>query len=707
MQHTDTSLWDVLRRALGLPILVALLALHGCGGSSGGSTSPTPLVRGPSISGFSPQSGAPGTLVTIAGANFSLTAGGNTVAFNDMPASVVGSVTTTQIVASVPAGALSGPISVTTAGGVAYSASSFTVLPTAAVPPSAPGSVAAAAGNTQVSVSWGAVAGADSYNIYWSTTSGVTKLNGNKITNATSPYVHTGLANGTAVYYVVTAQNSAGESVESAEVNATPMPTIPAAPANIAAVAADSQNAVSWDSSFGATSYNLYWSTTAGVTKLNGTQVVGVTSPYVHFGLTNGQTYYYVITALNSAGESVESAEVSAAPVASALPPAAPASIAAMAGNGQISLTWGAVAGASSYNIYWSNINGVTKATGTQIASAMSPYTHTALTNGAVYYYVVTAVNANGESADSAQASAIPTATPNTWTTGPSLSISHISAVAGVINGKLYVVGGSTGSGTIGTGSTTMLEMYDPVTNVWTTKASALSSRAAASGGVIDGKLYVAGGCIGSDCRIGVVNTLEAYDPVANTWTTLAPMPTRRYNAAAGVVNGRLYLAGGGSDCPPCGALNVVESYDPVSNTWRSEPSMPLTLANTAGAAINDVLYVVGGYDWTTGVSNATLAFDPVMNSWTTRATMPTPRHTAGSVTSLNGLMYVIGGSTATAVTNVVEVYDPVSNLWTTRTSLPVGKWGVGIGVLNGRIHVTGGIDGSNNFLTAMDIYVP
>ena len=95
----------------------------------------------------------------------------------------------------------------------------------ATVTPSAPTGVTATAGDSQVILSWTAVTGATTYNIYWSTTSGITKTNGTKITGATSPYILTGLTNGTTSYYVVTAANSAGESLESSEVSATPAAT--------------------------------------------------------------------------------------------------------------------------------------------------------------------------------------------------------------------------------------------------------------------------------------------------------------------------------------------------------------------------------------------------------------------------------------------------------------------------------------------------
>ncbi|GAH31227.1 unnamed protein product, partial [marine sediment metagenome] len=90
--------------------------------------------------------------------------------------------------------------------------------------------------------------------------------------------------------------------------------TAPSAPTGVTATAGDGQATISWSSVTGATSYNIYWSTTSGVTKTSGTKISGATIPYTHASLTSGTTYYYIVTAVNSSGESVESAQVSAAP---------------------------------------------------------------------------------------------------------------------------------------------------------------------------------------------------------------------------------------------------------------------------------------------------------------------------------------------------------------------------------------------------------
>lgn len=82
--------------------------------------------------------------------------------------------------------------------------------------------VTPSAGDKQVTFSWAAVTGATSYNVYWATSSGVTKANGNRLPANTNSFSHTGLTNGTTYYYVVTAVNSFGEGPESQQVSSVP-----------------------------------------------------------------------------------------------------------------------------------------------------------------------------------------------------------------------------------------------------------------------------------------------------------------------------------------------------------------------------------------------------------------------------------------------------------------------------------------------------
>ena len=113
----------------------------------------------------------------------------------------------------------------------------------------------------------------------------------------------------------------------------------------------------------------------------------------------------------NNSNNSGNNGDGSSAPAPPANPPAPPLNLTATGGNQQVSLAWTASTGATSYNVKRAATNGgpyttVSSPTGTS-------YTDTSVTNGTTYYYVVTAVSANGESAKSNQASATPTATPS------------------------------------------------------------------------------------------------------------------------------------------------------------------------------------------------------------------------------------------------------------------------------------------------------
>ena len=266
-------------------------------------------------------------------------------------------------------------------------------------------SLAATAGNIQVSLSWTASAGATSYNVKRATTSGGPYT---MIANVTATsFVNTGLANGTTYYYVVSALNANGESANSSQASATPNgPPPPAAPIGLAATAGDTQVLLGWTASAGAMSYNVKRATTSGGPYTTITNVTATS--FLNTGLTNGTTYYYVVSALNASGEGANSSEASATPALP--PPPVPIKLTAAAGNAQVLLSWTASAGATSYNVKRATTSGGPYTTITNVTT--TSLLDTGLVNGTRYYYAVSALNATGESANSSQAFATPSATP-------------------------------------------------------------------------------------------------------------------------------------------------------------------------------------------------------------------------------------------------------------------------------------------------------
>jgi N-acetylneuraminic acid mutarotase len=159
-----------------------------------------------------------------------------------------------------------------------------------------------------------------------------------------------------------------------------------------------------------------------------------------------------------------------------------------------------------------------------------------------------------------------------------------------VLNGLIYVIGGFDSAGgrlfAFG-GVSNRAFVYDPIANTWTPLAPMNVGRNHCAGGTIGGRFYVAGGrgSAGSDVA------LEVYDPVANSWTNRAPMPTGRSGIGAGVVNNRLYVFGG--EIPVL--HGEVESYDPESNTWQQHPAMPTPKHGIWASVISNIIYLPGG----------------------------------------------------------------------------------------------------------------
>ena len=176
--------------------------------------------------------------------------------------------------------------------------------------PATPTGLAVAAGNRQVNLTWNVSSGATGYYVKRSSTSGSeTQI----ATQSTTGYTDNAITNGTNYYYVVSAYNSYGQSANSAEVSVTPIaPPPPAAPTGLAAIAGNMQVALTWTASSDATSYHVRRSTTNG----GGYAQIGAptTTNFADSGLTNGSTYYYVVTAVNTAGESGNSNQGSATP---------------------------------------------------------------------------------------------------------------------------------------------------------------------------------------------------------------------------------------------------------------------------------------------------------------------------------------------------------------------------------------------------------
>ena len=158
---------------------------------------------------------------------------------------------------------------------------------------------------------------------------------------------------------------------------------------------------------------------------------------------------------------------------------------------------------------------------------------------------------------------------------------------------------------------------------------------------LIGGKVYYAGGILPTD-----TTTAQAavYDPVADSWTSIASMPAGRNHAASGT-DGRLFYVFGGRG-PGSGdgnhvaeGFDTVQVYDPATDTWESSddtgspwPPLPQKRGGTGKAAwFRGELYVVGGETTDSsvpgGVYDRVDVFEPITRTWRVEAPLPTARH--------------------------------------------------------------------------------
>ena len=281
--------------------------------------------------------------------------------------------------------------------------------------PVAPANLTATPGNAVVTLSWTASADATGYDVKRATTDGGPYTQLAQLAAPTSGFTDSSVTNGTTYYYVVQTLTAAGSSADSAPVSATPGAPggSPGAPANLKATPGDAVVTLTWTASAGATGYNVKRATTSGGPYA---QLAAPTSSgYTDSSVINGVTYYYVVSTLTAAGESANSAQVSATPMAPGVSPAAPTNLTATPGNAVVTLTWTASTGATGYNVKRATTSGGPY---TQLAAPSSNgYTDSSVSNGTTYYYVVSAFNSTGESANSAQVVAVPNAPPPTFGT--------------------------------------------------------------------------------------------------------------------------------------------------------------------------------------------------------------------------------------------------------------------------------------------------
>lgn len=249
----------------------------------------------------------------------------------------------------------------------------------------------------------------------------------------------------------------------------------------------------------------------------------------------------------------------------------------------------------------------------------------------------------------------------NTWTKKKNMPLAahHVMAVG--YGDKVYLFGGG-GQLTPGGPNWVPLDNsweYNTANDSWSALAPMPTPRGAGVAALVGGRIYVIGGASvhpGAQL-VGLtptgphrsLDTNEVYDVAKNTWQTRSPMPTARNHMAVGVVNGKIYVLGGrvGSVFVLASGTDIVEEYNPATDSWSyAKARMPTPRSGLTFATYAGKIYVVGGEylnNEVVGAFRDMEAYDPIADEWSIFPPLELPRNApAGAV--IGNRLYIVSG---------------------------------------------------------------
>ena len=275
------------------------------------------------------------------------------------------------------------------------------------------------------------------------------------------------------------------------------------------------------------------------------------------------------------------------------------------------------------------------------------------------------------------------------------------------VNDKMYVIGGYGGGKARG-----VVYEYDPADDAWTQKTSMPRPAHHQAMAAYQGKIYVFGGYdLSSTGGWEPLDNAWAYDPVADSWTAIQSLPSKRGSAEAVEVDGQIYVIGGATTVEgstdvafqgngPARVVTTNEMYDPATDTWQSRTPMALGRNHAFSGTVGGKIYVIGGrigHAFISVASNTDIVeeYDPVTNMWSGLKTKMPNARSGGGWGTYDGRIYVAGGEVAgealVGAFRAVEAYEPATDSWTILPRMPMPRHGVAGAFLGNRFHLVSG----------------
>ncbi len=297
-------------------------------------------------------------------------------------------------------------------------------------------------------------------------------------------------------------------------------------------------------------------------------------------------------------------------------------------------------------------------------------------------------------------------------TVGSMTSARSLHTATLLSDGRVLVVGGVGAGGdsppVLGTA-----ELYSPTNKKFKPTTSMSTPRlAAAAVRLRDGRVLVVGG--ENSSHIGV-NSAEIYNPKTGQWALTPPMNYARLNPTATLLkNGKVLVVGGYSVDSYCCALSSAELFDPKTGTFSTTGFMAVARRNHTATLLKDGrVLVAGGYNGLdgnvdgTGNLNAPEIYDPVTGTFSSTGTMSSARRFPTATMLLNGKVLIAGGyDGSNAVLSSTGSYNSRKGAFVSEGNMHIPRGRHTATLLpNGKVLIAGGYDGAGTAFASAELY--
>jgi len=264
----------------------------------------------------------------------------------------------------------------------------------------------------------------------------------------------------------------------------------------------------------------------------------------------------------------------------------------------------------------------------------------------------------------------VPALAHETWNTGLPMPTHREGYGAAVISylKTIYYVDGHNAS----YGDMNIVEAYNVSTNTWTTGLATDPGGPRAELAAVSNGTHVF--AVGGRYSGTVLDTLTMYDPVADSWTTLASMPTPAVTEhCVAYHGGAIYVAGGRAvPQPPMASfvyasdpvLQTLQMYNISENTWYTLAPLPIGVADGALVSKGNKLFLVGGWKadfngthYTPTWLDTIYVYDIDEDSWDLSSTHLSMARADLAAAVAGNRLYAIGGYNGLSTTDTVEVF--------------------------------------------------